>query len=295
MPEICATHSSRLAAGEEARQQVERPEAVLPDRVPPGSWAGAGAVARPERDLHQSRTLQPVVTVNMIDYRCMLLERAEIATACGNHAAAYFSAHNLASESTGSAAMRLTVYTDYSLRLLIYAALEPDGLVNISEVADAYGISRNHLTKVVHQLGHRRLPRDRSRQGRRTAARAPAFRHPCRRRRALHRTRHGADAVLQADRGAVPDRCVLPAAHGVAGGARRLPRRAGRLYARGSRRCGAAAAKPARHAGVRRPAGADGVCASAINSWPEPGAPHGVKPAASQGRLPPMSVTAGVY
>jgi Rrf2 family nitric oxide-sensitive transcriptional repressor len=49
--------------------------------------------------------------------------------------------------------MRLTVYTDYALRLLIYAALKPDGLVNIAEVAEAYGISRNHLTKVVHQLG----------------------------------------------------------------------------------------------------------------------------------------------
>ena len=49
--------------------------------------------------------------------------------------------------------MRLTVYTDYSLRLLIYAALKPDGLVNISDVASAYGISRSHLTKVVHQLG----------------------------------------------------------------------------------------------------------------------------------------------
>ena len=49
--------------------------------------------------------------------------------------------------------MRLTVYTDYSLRLLMYAALEPDGLVNISDVAQAFGISRNHLTKVVHQLG----------------------------------------------------------------------------------------------------------------------------------------------
>jgi Rrf2 family nitric oxide-sensitive transcriptional repressor len=48
--------------------------------------------------------------------------------------------------------MRLTVYTDYSLRLLIYAALEPDRLINISEVADAYAISRTHLTKVVHQL-----------------------------------------------------------------------------------------------------------------------------------------------
>jgi Rrf2 family nitric oxide-sensitive transcriptional repressor len=49
--------------------------------------------------------------------------------------------------------MRLTVYTDYSLRLLIFAALNPDRLINISEVAQAYGISRNHLTKVVHQLG----------------------------------------------------------------------------------------------------------------------------------------------
>ena len=48
--------------------------------------------------------------------------------------------------------MRLTVYTDYSLRLLIYAALAPNRLINITEVAQAYGISRNHLTKVVHQL-----------------------------------------------------------------------------------------------------------------------------------------------
>lgn len=49
--------------------------------------------------------------------------------------------------------MRLTVYTDYSLRLLIYAALKADALITIGEVAEAYGISRNHLTKVVHQLG----------------------------------------------------------------------------------------------------------------------------------------------
>jgi Rrf2 family nitric oxide-sensitive transcriptional repressor len=50
--------------------------------------------------------------------------------------------------------MRLTVYTDYSLRLLIYLALKREGgLATIEEVAAAYGISRHHLTKVAHQLG----------------------------------------------------------------------------------------------------------------------------------------------
>lgn len=49
--------------------------------------------------------------------------------------------------------MRLTVYTDYSLRLLIYLAVKGDGLITIGEVATAYGISRTHLTKVAHQLG----------------------------------------------------------------------------------------------------------------------------------------------
>lgn len=49
--------------------------------------------------------------------------------------------------------MRLTLYTDYSLRVLIYLGLHPDKLVTISELADFYRISRNHLVKVVHELG----------------------------------------------------------------------------------------------------------------------------------------------
>lgn len=49
--------------------------------------------------------------------------------------------------------MRLTVYTDYALRLLMFVAVKDDGLATISEVAAAYDISKNHLMKVAHQLG----------------------------------------------------------------------------------------------------------------------------------------------
>lgn len=48
--------------------------------------------------------------------------------------------------------MRLTIYTDYALRLLMDLAVE-DGLTTIAMVAERYGISKNHLTKVAHQLG----------------------------------------------------------------------------------------------------------------------------------------------
>lgn len=49
--------------------------------------------------------------------------------------------------------MRLTLYTDYSLRVLLYLALHADKTVTISELAEFYKISRNHLVKVVHELG----------------------------------------------------------------------------------------------------------------------------------------------
>jgi len=49
--------------------------------------------------------------------------------------------------------MRLTDYTDYSLRVMLYLALKRDALVTIQEISDAYGISKNHLMKVVQQLG----------------------------------------------------------------------------------------------------------------------------------------------
>ena len=49
--------------------------------------------------------------------------------------------------------MRLTVYTDYALRVLMYLALRKEGLATITEIAASYDISKNHLMKVTHQLG----------------------------------------------------------------------------------------------------------------------------------------------
>jgi Rrf2 family transcriptional regulator, nitric oxide-sensitive transcriptional repressor len=49
--------------------------------------------------------------------------------------------------------MQLTLYTDYSLRVLIYLGIHRHRLSTIAEIAAGYGgISRNHLVKVVHNL-----------------------------------------------------------------------------------------------------------------------------------------------
>jgi Rrf2 family nitric oxide-sensitive transcriptional repressor len=48
--------------------------------------------------------------------------------------------------------MQLTTYSDYALRLVIYLMVHQDRHVSTREVADAYGISLNHLTKVAKSL-----------------------------------------------------------------------------------------------------------------------------------------------
>lgn len=72
--------------------------------------------------------------------------------------------------------MHLTVYTDYTLRVMMYLALKyPDGRVaTIDEIAGAYGISRNHLTKIIHELSQVGLiETTRGRTGGACLARAP--------------------------------------------------------------------------------------------------------------------------
>lgn len=50
--------------------------------------------------------------------------------------------------------MRLTRYTDYAMRVLLYVGARGGALCSISEIARAYGISQNHLMKVVNDLVH---------------------------------------------------------------------------------------------------------------------------------------------
>lgn len=49
--------------------------------------------------------------------------------------------------------MKLTTFTDYSLRVLMYLGLQEGRMATIAEIAAAFDISEHHLTKVVHFLG----------------------------------------------------------------------------------------------------------------------------------------------
>jgi Rrf2 family transcriptional regulator, nitric oxide-sensitive transcriptional repressor len=50
--------------------------------------------------------------------------------------------------------VQLTSFTDYGLRALIYLATLPEGeLTSISKVTEVYGVSRNHMVKIINKLG----------------------------------------------------------------------------------------------------------------------------------------------
>ena len=71
--------------------------------------------------------------------------------------------------------MRLSVYTDYALRLLMHTAARDPERVTIDEIAGVFRISRNHLVKAVYQLGlGGYLKTHRGRRGGFTLGMAPA-------------------------------------------------------------------------------------------------------------------------
>lgn len=49
--------------------------------------------------------------------------------------------------------MRLTLHTDYALRVLMYAGVRADALSTIPEIVERFDISKGHVMKVVHRLG----------------------------------------------------------------------------------------------------------------------------------------------
>ncbi|MEP6721217.1 MAG: Rrf2 family transcriptional regulator [Variovorax sp.] len=70
--------------------------------------------------------------------------------------------------------MKLTAFTDYSLRVLIYLAAQPERRATIAGIASSFGVSEHHLTKVVHFLGkHGWLANVRGKGGGLSLAKAP--------------------------------------------------------------------------------------------------------------------------
>ena len=53
--------------------------------------------------------------------------------------------------------MRLSEYTDYTLRVLMYCARHRERLVTINELAEQHGLSKGHLMKVVNDLARQGL------------------------------------------------------------------------------------------------------------------------------------------
>lgn len=70
--------------------------------------------------------------------------------------------------------MRLTSFTDYGLRMLMRMASEPDRAFSTAEMADFFGLSRNHLSKIIQQLARGGIVETRRGGGGGASLRVPA-------------------------------------------------------------------------------------------------------------------------
>src|SRR3954452_19670936 len=109
--------------------------------------------------------------------------------------------------------MRLTTFSDYTLRTLTYLALHPGRFVTIAEIAAAYSISGNHLMKVVQTLaGSGDVITLRGPRGGLRLSRPPS---EIRLGDVIRRTEP--DAALTACFGSTPDTCVVSSACALTG------------------------------------------------------------------------------
>lgn len=103
--------------------------------------------------------------------------------------------------------MRLTAFSDYTLRVLMYLAIAPGKLATIPEIAAAYAISENHLMKVVQHLAREGLVEStRGRGGGIRLARAPESI----RIGAVLRATEGNEAIVQCLGDAPAACCIFP-------------------------------------------------------------------------------------
>jgi Rrf2 family transcriptional regulator, nitric oxide-sensitive transcriptional repressor len=70
--------------------------------------------------------------------------------------------------------VQLSLHADYALRVLVYLGTHPDRVVSTQEISSGYGISKNHLVRVIHTLAeHRYVDIHAGRSGGVTLAREP--------------------------------------------------------------------------------------------------------------------------
>lgn len=106
--------------------------------------------------------------------------------------------------------MRLTLHTDYALRVLIYLAVNTEERTRIQAIASAYDISHHHLTKVVQQLQHHGFVHTvRGKGGGICLAMQPAFISVGAVTRALEPADHLVECFHHAGQCAIDGQCIL--------------------------------------------------------------------------------------
>lgn len=106
--------------------------------------AGAGSAAmveRPKETRSSARLIFMVITCWLNGYFTYLFIQSILSLVC-----------NIALALNFSFLVQLTYHTDYALRILIYLMSAPGRKVTTREMADFYGVSLNHLTKVAKAL-----------------------------------------------------------------------------------------------------------------------------------------------